>query len=434
MKKRFLPLMLSILAVSLLGCGSEKKPDNAALYDELLNKFISGEEMFSDEGEGYDYSEAKAPGYAMYDIDKDGTDELFITPRKDDEWHTYSVYYIKNDKVTRGRALNGYLPDEDYWTYSFDYFVEAYKFDQNDGFTSQWELDYPWVDGIDENTLITQGQEPKELTDDEVNTLLAGHITEPEDIRWLPLGNKASAKENAGDSTNVSADEGTDESVNESANDDNSDDGGKKMGEAAKLLYQGHASVRITTPEGKTIYVDPYAGEGYDVPADLILETHGHFDHTQTKEISTKNDGCRTITWKDAISNGKHQSFHLGYVNVEAVEAGYNKNHNVKDCVGFILTFSNGVTLYLSGDTSTTPQMAELADRNLDYAFICCDGVYNMDVKEAMECAKTIGAKHTVPYHMIPADKTHCFDQSVAESFDVPGRIIVKPGEELVLE
>ncbi|MBR4667318.1 MAG: MBL fold metallo-hydrolase, partial [Butyrivibrio sp.] len=54
------------------------------------------------------------------------------------------------------------------------------------------------------------------------------------------------------------------------------------MGEAAKLLYQGHASVRITTPEGKTIYVDPYAGEGYDVPADLILETHGHFDHTQT--------------------------------------------------------------------------------------------------------------------------------------------------------
>lgn len=34
----------------------------------------------------------------------------------------------------------------------------------------------------------------------------------------------------------------------------------------------------------------------------------------------------------------------------------------------------------------------------------------------------------------VPADKTNCFDQSVAESFEVPGRIIVKPGEELVLE
>ena len=56
----------------------------------------------------------------------------------------------------------------------------------------------------------------------------------------------------------------------------------------------------------------------------------------------------------------------LGYVKVEAVEAGYNRNHNVKNCVGLILTFSDGATVYLSGDTSTTPQMKELAARNLD--------------------------------------------------------------------
>jgi rhodanese-related sulfurtransferase/L-ascorbate metabolism protein UlaG (beta-lactamase superfamily) len=211
------------------------------------------------------------------------------------------------------------------------------------------------------------------------------------------------------------------------------ENGGDEMG-AAKLLYQGHASMRITTSEGKVIYVDPFAGEGYDVPADLILMTHGHFDHTQTDTITAKNADCETITWVEALSGGQHQSFDLGYVKVEAVEAGYNKNHDVKECVGYILTFSNGVTLYLSGDTSTTPQMKELADRKLDYAFFCCDGVYNMDVSEAIECAKTVGAKHNIPYHMIPADKTNCFDQSVAESFEVPGRIIVKPGEELVLE
>ncbi|WP_196805076.1 MBL fold metallo-hydrolase [Butyrivibrio sp. VCB2006] len=43
------------------------------------------------------------------------------------------------------------------------------------------------------------------------------------------------------------------------------------MGEVAKLFYQGHASVRITTVEGKTIYVDPFAGAGYDVPGRIIL-------------------------------------------------------------------------------------------------------------------------------------------------------------------
>ena len=42
----------------------------------------------------------------------------------------------------------------------------------------------------------------------------------------------------------------------------------------AKLLYMGHASIRITTTEGKVIYIDPFAGEGYEPAADLILITH----------------------------------------------------------------------------------------------------------------------------------------------------------------
>ena len=234
-----------------------------------------------------------------------------------------------------------------------------------------------------------------------------------------------SDKEAAVDSGNQDTNDSSTEATNE---------GEESMGESAKLLYQGHASMRITTPEGKVIYVDPFAGEGYDVPADLILLTHGHYDHTQTDLITSQNDDCKTISWKEALEGGEHRSFDLGYVKVEAVEAGYNKNHDVKECVGYILTFSTGVSLYISGDNSTTPQMKELADRKLDYAFFCCDGVYNMDVSEAIECARTVGAKHNIPYHMIAADKTNNFDQKVAESFDVPGRIIVKPGGELVLE
>ena len=37
------------------------------------------------------------------------------------------------------------------------------------------------------------------------------------------------------------------------------------------LLYMGHASLRIMTGEDKVIYIDPYAGDDYDLPADLIL-------------------------------------------------------------------------------------------------------------------------------------------------------------------
>ena len=78
--------------------------------------------------------------------------------------------------------------------------------------------------------------------------------------------------------------------------------------------------------------------------------------------------------------------------------------------------------------------MKEFAGRNLDYAFFCCDGVYNMDMEEAIECAKLVGARHSIPYHMVPSDNSNGFDQTVAESFDVPGRIILKPGEELTIE
>ena len=219
--------------------------------------------------------------------------------------------------------------------------------------------------------------------------------------------------------------------VSEQTSGQDSNQKGEDEGMSAKLLYQGHASARIETGDGKVIYIDPFAGDGYDLPADLILITHSHFDHTQTDLIKSKNPGCEIITWKEALKGGEHQSFDYGFVKVQAVEAGYNKNHNVKECVGYVLTFADGITVYFSGDTSKTPQMAELGD--LDYAFFCCDGVYNMDMSEAIECAKLVGAKHSIPYHMIPADPQNNFDRELAESFDVPGRIILAPGETLEL-
>ena len=201
-------------------------------------------------------------------------------------------------------------------------------------------------------------------------------------------------------------------------------------GTTGTILYQGHASVRITTAEGKVIYIDPYFGAGYDEAADLILVTHGHSDHSQTSLITKQNDDCQTITYKEALKDGKYETFDLGYVKVEAVKAE-NSNHSASECVGFILTFSNGVAVYFSGDTSTTDKMSELAERKLDYAFICCDGVYNMDVSEASKCAKLINAKHTIPYHMVPSSNPDGFDPDVADSFDAPDKIIMRPSEEL---
>lgn len=202
----------------------------------------------------------------------------------------------------------------------------------------------------------------------------------------------------------------------------------------ATLLYQGQASIRIVTDEGKVIYIDPYAGDSYELPADLILVTHSHFDHNQTDKVEKQNEGCQIITYKEAVQDGIHRTFELGFVTVEAVEAGYNSLHDVNDCVGYVLTFSNGKSVYVTGDTSKTEQMSLMNEMEIDYAFFCCDGVYNMGLEEAAECADLVGAKHNIPYHMTTNTTGRQFDRELAEQFDVENRLIVEDGEEIKIE
>ena len=199
----------------------------------------------------------------------------------------------------------------------------------------------------------------------------------------------------------------------------------------AKLLYQGHGSLRIVTSERKVIYIDPYAGEGYDLPADLILVSHGHGDHTAVDLIKNRADDCRLIQYTDALVKGRYKTYELGYATVEAVQAGNNKNHDINVCVGWLITLSDGITIYATGDTSTTDQMAELGERNIDYAFFCCDGKYNMDIEEASACAALVRARHSIPYHMAPGK---LFDAERADQFNGPGKMIIPAGEEIALD
>jgi len=201
----------------------------------------------------------------------------------------------------------------------------------------------------------------------------------------------------------------------------------EEMKQNTLLLYQGHASFRLTAKNGAVIYIDPYAGEGYDLPADIILVTHQHGDHNQIKLV-TQKENCRIISNVEALEGGKHNSFNINGILIEAVHAE-NKNHNPAVCVGFIITI-DGIKLYHAGDTSKTEQMNTFAALNLDYALLPCDGVYNMNLQEAAECAVTIGAKNNVPMHVKPGA---LFDKDAAESFNAPNRLIIEAGQEIEL-
>jgi len=194
-----------------------------------------------------------------------------------------------------------------------------------------------------------------------------------------------------------------------------------------KLLYQGHGSFRVTADDGVVVFIDPFVGIGYDAPADLILITHQHDDHNQTHLI-TQKPGCAVISNLEALKDGRYNTFSSHGVEIEAVQAG-NANHPSDQCVGYILTV-DGLKLYFCGDTSRTAQMADLAAKKLDYAFLCCDGFYNMGLAEAAECAELIGARHNVPVHLKPGE---LFDKEMAGRFNAPNKLIIEPGKEVKL-
>ena len=195
-----------------------------------------------------------------------------------------------------------------------------------------------------------------------------------------------------------------------------------------KLYFQGHGSYRLTANDGRVIYVDPFAGGGYNLPADIILVTHQHGDHNQLKLCAKKPD-CRVITNEEALAGDKHNSFDLGGgITTESVEAK-NFNHSPKKCVGYIITI-DGVTVYASGDTSKTDTMAGLAARKLDYAMFPLDGLFNMGLKEGADCARLIGAKHNIPVHLKPGA---LYDRKKADKWDAPNKLIVEPGQEIDL-
>ena len=194
----------------------------------------------------------------------------------------------------------------------------------------------------------------------------------------------------------------------------------------ARLLYQGHGSYRITTGEGKVIYVDPYAGEGYDLPADLVLVTHEHYDHNAVDKVEVKEDG-RILRAADTLKEGIYQRVDLGWIQVQAVEA-YNQNHPKESCVGYILEW-DGIRLYASGDTSETGEMSRLP--RLDYALLPIDGVYNMDVAEAVRCAAKMDARYVIPIHVKPGA---LYDRAMAEKFNAPNRLLVESGETIQLK
>ncbi|MBU0757725.1 MAG: MBL fold metallo-hydrolase [Nanoarchaeota archaeon] len=180
-----------------------------------------------------------------------------------------------------------------------------------------------------------------------------------------------------------------------------------------KLAWLGHASFRLEY-NGKKIFIDPYQLKGQDETADVILITHGHYDHCSISDIAKiTGDNTRIITTPDTISKlatkvekGKSILIKPGdrikveepHIEVEAVPA-YNigKAFHPKEnqWVGYIVTVNN-VRFYHTGDSDAIPEMKDI---KADVVMFPVGGTYTMSAEEAAEIVNLIRPKIAIPMH-----------------------------------
>lgn len=181
-----------------------------------------------------------------------------------------------------------------------------------------------------------------------------------------------------------------------------------------KITFIGHGTL-VFAYGGKVIHVDPWTrlADYSKMPkADIILITHEHRDHLDSKAIEylrteksvvilNKNSAVR-IEGGIVMQNGDLHTF--DGLKIEAVPA-YNIVHmrsagqpfHPKGAGnGYVITFGDK-RAYVAGDTENIPEMKNLKD--IDIAFLPMNLPYTMTPEMVAAAAKAIKPKILYPYH-----------------------------------
>jgi L-ascorbate metabolism protein UlaG (beta-lactamase superfamily) len=195
-----------------------------------------------------------------------------------------------------------------------------------------------------------------------------------------------------------------------------------------KLTWLGHATFRVVTPKGTTIYIDPWVMQNPMTPesekdvkkCDVMLCTHGHGDHIGDAVAIGKKHNPKAVgiyelcLWlqKKGVQQiapmnkgGTQQVADFKVTMVQAVHScgiqdddgsiGYGG-----EACGYVVQFENGLKLYHAGDTAVFGDMALI--RDLYAPEIACLPIgdhFTMSPKEAAYACRLMRPKVVIPMH-----------------------------------
>ncbi len=158
-----------------------------------------------------------------------------------------------------------------------------------------------------------------------------------------------------------------------------------------------------------SFYVDPYK-LAFPTIGDAILLTHDHPLHCDPNEVKWLRKGSTIIVCPETCASkfigdiriakpGDVLNIKGANIKVMPAYTPSGKHEKQAGGVGYIITMSDGLRVYHTGDTSLIPEMAEGI---ADVVLVPIGGEGNMDAAQAAEVIKVIKPKMAVPMHYEP--------------------------------
>jgi L-ascorbate metabolism protein UlaG (beta-lactamase superfamily) len=196
---------------------------------------------------------------------------------------------------------------------------------------------------------------------------------------------------------------------------------------ALSITWLGHATFVITTPGGKRIVTDPWLEGNPKCPpdkrridaADVILLSHGHFDHTGDIVTVSRATNAPILAvfelslWLERKGLQNVQGMGIGGtatvagLEITMVPAIHTSSVVENDTIvylgqpaGFVVKMENGQAFYFAGDTALFGDMRLIGEMHApEIAFLPIGDHYTMGPDAAARAARLLGVRQVVPMH-----------------------------------